>query len=71
MKWRMEALSRYMKDRNLTRAEMATQLGVSPSMLSLICLGKRHPGVALTKRIETVTGIPRHVLRPDVYEAAQ
>lgn len=70
MKCGMEPLTQYMKERQLTRAELADQLGVSPSMLSLICLGRRQPGVALTKRIEALTGIPREKLRPDIFEAA-
>jgi len=67
----MDALQQYIDRENTTQAALAARLGVSPSALSLILSGARKPGVYLTKKIEAVTGIPRHELRPDVYEAAQ
>lgn len=67
----MEALTRYMEKESVTQAALACQLGISPSMMSLILSGARQPGIALVKKIEAATGIPRNVLRPDVYEAAQ
>lgn len=67
----MDVLSTYIRDNNLTQAALAHKLGIAPAFLSQIISGARRPGFALAKRIETVTGIPRHVLRPDVYEAAQ
>lgn len=71
MRVRMDDLSRYMKERDLTRVGLAQQLGVTPSMLSHICSGRRQPGVALTKKIEALTGIPRENLRPDIFGDAQ
>lgn len=67
----MNALQQYMEQGQVTQAALAEQLGISPSMMSLILSGARQPGIPLTKKIEAVTGIPRHTLRPDVYEAAQ
>lgn len=67
----MDALANYLKDRDMTQTALAQTLGVAPAFLSQILSGARRPGFALTKRIEAVTGIPRHVLRPDIYEAAQ
>lgn len=67
----MEPLEQYRTENGLTKTQLADLLGVSPTMVSLIASGERKPGFALTKKIEAVTGIPRHVLRPDVYEAAQ
>ena len=66
----MQALSLYIQKEAITQASLAAQLGISPSTLSLILSGARQPGVALTKKIEAITGIPRHDLRPDIYEAA-
>ena len=67
----MNSLYQYLKTENTTQSALAAKLGISNSMLSRIISGDRQPGVSLTKRIEAVTGIQRHVLRPDVYEAAQ
>jgi len=67
----MEPLEQYRIKNGLTKTQLAGTLGVSPAMISLIASGARKPGFALTQRIEAVTGIPRHILRPDVYEAAQ
>lgn len=67
----MDALSTYIRDNDLTQAALARTLGIAPAFLNQILSGVRRPGIALTKKIEQVTGIPRHALRPDVYEAAQ
>lgn len=67
----MISLSQYMERENTTQAALAEKLGVSASTISLLLSGKRKPSAILTKRIEAVTGIHRHLLRPDVYEAAQ
>lgn len=67
----MDALSRYIQDNGLTQAALAQQLHIAPAYLSQILSGVRRPGIELTKSIEAVTGIQRHILRPDVYEAAQ
>lgn len=66
----MKQLHRYLRTQKITQAALADQLGVAPSTLCLILSGSRKPGVALTKKIEEVTGIGRHLLRPDIYEAA-
>lgn len=67
----MQALSLYIRKNDLTQVGFARQLGISDAFLSQILSGVRKPGIALTKRIEEVTGISRTILRPDVYEAAQ
>lgn len=67
----MNELQQYITAQDLKQSDLAQRIGISESMLSLILSGERKPGIALTKRIEAVTGIQRHILRPDVYEAAQ
>ena len=67
----MNELQRYLAAEDLKQTDLARSIGISESMLSLILSGERKPGIALTKRIEAVTGIQRHLLRPDVYEAVQ
>jgi transcriptional regulator with XRE-family HTH domain len=63
----MDALSQYLNRENCTQTALAAKLGVSHSTLSRILSGDRQPSVALTKRIEAVTGIPRIDLRPDIF----
>lgn len=67
----MDALSSYIQNNGLTQAALANQLQIAPAFLSQILSGVRRPGVALTKRIEAVTGIPRIDLRPDIFGDAQ
>jgi transcriptional regulator with XRE-family HTH domain len=67
----MEPLNQYIRDNALRQSTLAKQLGIADATLSNILKGKRRPGFALAMKIESVTGIPRHILRPDVYEAAQ
>lgn len=67
----MDVLSKYLDRENCTQSALASKLGVSHSTLSRILSGDRQPSVALTKRIEAVTGIPRIDLRPDIFGDAQ
>jgi transcriptional regulator with XRE-family HTH domain len=67
----MKPLTEYIAREQTTQAALAQRLGVHPSMLSLILSGSRQPGIALTKKIEAVTGIPRRDLRPDIFGDAQ
>lgn len=50
-----------------TQEALAKLLGTTPATISRIESGLRQPSVALTLKIEQVTGIPRAKLRPDVY----
>jgi transcriptional regulator with XRE-family HTH domain len=67
----MILIRQYIEQANTNQAKLAEAIGISQSALSLIIAGKRQPGVALTKRIEAVTGIPRIDLRPDIFGDAQ
>lgn len=67
----MEQLAQYIREKLPNQSAFARQLGIADATLSNILNGKRQPGIELTKKIELLTGIPRHELRPDVYEAAQ
>lgn len=67
----MDAITQYLDRQNCTQTEFAAKLGVSHSTVSRIISGERKPSAGLTRRIEALTGIHRHILRPDVYEAAQ
>ena len=67
----MVPLAKYLRDKNIKQTVLARQLGVTDVTVSNIVTGKRKPGLALAVKIEAITGIPLHALRPDAYEAAQ
>lgn len=48
-------------------SSLARKLGVEPSTVTRIIRGERRPSVDLVKRIESLTGIPRAELRPDIF----
>ena len=52
---RMENLSAYLKQQNLTQTAFAARLHISSSHLSLLLAGKKTPSLALAVRIERVT----------------
>jgi transcriptional regulator with XRE-family HTH domain len=63
----MEQLTAYRTAHRLTQQALAEKLRTSAGYLHDIETGRRRPSPGLAVRIEHVTGIPRHVLRPDVY----
>lgn len=63
----MEPLSQYIRDNNLTQTVVARTLGISDATLSNILKGKRKPGYALATKIESLMGIPRGLIRPDIF----
>jgi len=57
----------YMEKHGLTDGAFAAQLGVSGDLVRLYRLGRRIPAERALA-IEKVTGIPRHLLRPDLWD---
>lgn len=53
----------------LTRAALAAQLGVSRAAVSMWCNGITGIKPERVPAVERITGVPRHVLRPDVYSS--
>lgn len=51
----------WIAERNFKMYEVAQALDVTDQAVSMICHGKRKPGLALAVRIEKVTGIPVEV----------
>ena len=49
--------------------ELSQAAGISISYASEILAGKRRPSAALARLIEEKAGIPRHLLRPDIFDA--
>jgi transcriptional regulator with XRE-family HTH domain len=63
----MTHLAEFRKSRNLTRAQFAQLLGVTAGHSHDLEFGRRKPSPSLVFRIESITGISRHDLRPDIY----
>ncbi len=53
----------------LTPTELARMVDISVPYASQILSGKRPPSAALARLIEEKAGIPRHTLRPDIFDA--
>lgn len=57
----------YRRSAGMTQLELAKLLGISLSYMSLLEAGKRPPGPKLARTIETLLGIPKSRLRPDLW----
>jgi transcriptional regulator with XRE-family HTH domain len=66
----MNAIFKYRLDHKLTQEQLAEQLGISKASVCRFESGVRKPSVKRVDKITELTGIPRHELRPDVWEAA-
>ena len=55
---RRVSLDRYLEEAGQTQRELARQLGISKSHLSMIVNGDRQPSLPLALLIEEVTGVP-------------
>lgn len=49
--------------------EKASILGVESAYLNQIANGFRKPSIKLALKMERLLGVPRHVSRPDIFEA--
>jgi len=49
--------------------EKASILGVEGAYLNQIANGFRKPSIKLALKMEKLLGVPRHVSRPDIFEA--
>lgn len=52
------SLSRFLKEKNMTQADLAKKLRVSRSLISFYLSGQRQPGREMARRISNLTGIP-------------
>lgn len=50
------------------RQRFADSIGVTPSCVGHWISGRRKPTIAVVRKIEALTGIPRRKIRPDLYE---
>lgn len=64
----MNWLAKYRHDNDdISQVEVAKRLGVSQAAISMWETGERKPSTPeMLQRIETLLGIPRHVVRPDL-----
>lgn len=62
-------LRQYRERTGLSLAAVAARVGVTRQTLSRIELEVHKPGPELAKELEAKTGVPRHELRPDLWDA--
>jgi transcriptional regulator with XRE-family HTH domain len=67
----IKALSQYRKSKDLTQNELAEFLNFDQSTISNLENGRRRLDATKVKRVSELTGIPKHALRPDLYEEGQ
>jgi DNA-binding XRE family transcriptional regulator len=53
----MLRISEFIKDRGMTQAQFAKEIGISEAMLSLCLRRKRRPGLSVAIKIKKVTGL--------------
>lgn len=63
-------LRAYRKTHNLSRKDVADRLGLTPGMIGHIEVGRRGISAERAIQIEKELGIPRILLRPDLFRAA-
>lgn len=64
-------IKKYRKERGLTQAALAKKLHVSRAYVGLVESGDRQIDPGEIAKWEEVTGVPREVLRADVFERRQ
>lgn len=64
----MKAIAKYMKERGLSQKEFGRQVGVNQSMVSQWLTGTRPLSPKKAIQINKRTAIPRHELRPDLWQ---
>lgn len=62
------SLATYLTERGLTDGDFAAQVGVSDELVRLWRHGRRAISAKRAVIISKITGIPRHELRPDLWE---
>ncbi|GIU42776.1 hypothetical protein TUM4438_10120 [Shewanella sairae] len=64
----MNVFTEYRKKNQLTQIELAEMLDLNQSMVSFLENGHRKLDPRKVKAVSKITGIPKHELRPDLYE---
>jgi hypothetical protein len=63
------ALDRVLFERDISSVTVALTCGVTQQCVSAWRLGRRRPGVQHAKLLDSALGIPRHLIRPDLFDA--
>ena len=53
-----ETLEQYLKNKRGRAKQLATELGITPSYLSMLKKRQRRPSPELAQRLEDLTGVP-------------
>jgi transcriptional regulator with XRE-family HTH domain len=64
----MHCLKRYRQRRNLTQIELGEILDMEQGTISNLENGRRRLDPTKVKQVSLLTGIPKHKLRPDLFE---
>jgi transcriptional regulator with XRE-family HTH domain len=64
----MNAITKFRDAKGLTQEQVALLLGTTKATISRWESDKRRPDPAMAIAIETKLGIPRHELRPDLFQ---
>jgi DNA-binding XRE family transcriptional regulator len=62
-------LRQYRERTGASLAAIAARVGVTRQTLSKIELEVHSPGPSLARKLEEATGVPKHELRPDLWDA--
>jgi transcriptional regulator with XRE-family HTH domain len=65
----MTSFSTLLAHHNVTEADVAAALGVTPKAVRNWRNGAYGPSPAMARAIEKEFGIPKHLLRPDIWDA--
>jgi hypothetical protein len=57
-----------LRERGITNASAARLCGTTPEAVRMWRLGERRPGVTYAKLLAGEYGIPRHLIRPDLWD---
>jgi transcriptional regulator with XRE-family HTH domain len=64
----MNELVKFRESRGLTQSQLGELLGTTKATVSRWETDKRQPDPAMALTIEKILGIPRHLVRPDIYD---
>jgi hypothetical protein len=62
------ALDRVLLERDISSVSVASTCGVTQQCVSAWRLGRRRPGIQHAKLLDSALGIPRHLIRPDLFD---
>lgn len=67
----LQCLRQFRRRRNLTQIELGEILDMEQGTISNLENGRRRLDATKVKKVSELTGIPKHELRPDLYEEGE